>query len=433
MKLRPILFLAVTLGLRASMAWANVVANGPQNFNAAPDGIDFLTVQSSETLRPGIINLGVFFNYAVNSLPYLESAGQSGNSGNGLLGMDLNFAVGILPSWEIGLSTPFILDQHVSDTDRVHGQFAAKGLTEIRPNTKWRIHGDDTGGVALIGTAGFNTTTSNPFRGISPGIDLSLESAFSIRIHHFNMGLNLGYRWMNPGGAPVPGSIITPLGNQWIASTAGSYLLEGTQTKLISEIFSSLPASNRGSDSNRASSSLELLFGMKHDINPNLAYQAGAGAGLRRGVSSPDIRIYVGLNYAFGPVFTSKSEPTFQQVEAPMREVLTTRGITFDFDSTQMTGDYQLAIEEFVQLLHKGGTFKSLVVTGYTDSMGSAEYNQKLSERRAGAIRDYLLRENHLDATLISAVGKGAEDPIADNGNFQGRLLNRRVEFVINR
>jgi outer membrane protein OmpA-like peptidoglycan-associated protein len=423
----------------STTARANVVANGPQNFNAAPDGLDFLTVQSSETLHQGIINLGVFFNYAVNSLPYSEKAGQTSNKGNGLLGMDLNFAVGLLPNWEVGLSTPFVLAQHVSDTDAVHGQFGASGMTEVRPSTKVRVWHNDTSGVALVGAAGVNTTSNNPFRGVDPGTDLTFETAFSTHIKRFNVGLNLGYRWMRPG-SDIPGSFIMAIGDQWIASAAGSYLFEGTQNKLITEVYSSLPASDRGSDSNRASSSLELLVGVKHDVNHNLAWQTGVGAGLIQGVSSPDVRLYAGLNYAFGPVFEHKKadEPVVERVipvtpAEPKQETLVTRGITFEFDSTQMTGEYRKALDEFVAVLKKGGDYRSVIVTGHSDSMGSETYNQKLSERRAGAIREYLIRNYALDGNRISAVGKGPAEPVADNGNFQGRLLNRRVEFTINR
>ena len=50
-------------------AQANVVGIDAQNFNPTSNGIDFVTVQSSETLEPGIVNLGLFFNYAINTLP----------------------------------------------------------------------------------------------------------------------------------------------------------------------------------------------------------------------------------------------------------------------------------------------------------------------------------------------------------------------------
>ena len=61
------------LSLVACMrAQANVVGADTQNFNPTNDGLDFVTVHSSKTLSPGLLNLGVFVNYAVNSLPNYE-------------------------------------------------------------------------------------------------------------------------------------------------------------------------------------------------------------------------------------------------------------------------------------------------------------------------------------------------------------------------
>ena len=96
-----------------------------------------------------------------------------------------------------------------------------------------------------------------------------------------------------------------------------------------------------------------------------------------------------------------------------------------------MTGDYKNVLAEFVNYLNQSPAYQSVVVAGYTDSIGSAEYNQKLSERRAQAIKDYLIQVHGIPAEKLAAEGHGPQDPVADNGNFQGRFLNRRVEFRI--
>jgi OmpA-OmpF porin, OOP family len=65
-------------------------------------------------------------------------------------------------------------------------------------------------------------------------------------------------------------------------------------------------------------------------------------------------------------------------------------------------------------------------IRGYTDSVGKPEYNQKLSERRANAVKDYL--ESHGVAQgILTAQGFGEENPIADNKTAKGRAENRRV------
>lgn len=69
-------------------------------------------------------------------------------------------------------------------------------------------------------------------------------------------------------------------------------------------------------------------------------------------------------------------------------------------------------------------------VEGYTDSIGSDEYNQKLSEERADAVKSYLVSENVQDNN-VTAEGFGKGDPIADNSTAAGRAKNRRVELVV--
>ena len=75
---------------------------------------------------------------------------------------------------------------------------------------------------------------------------------------------------------------------------------------------------------------------------------------------------------------------------------------------------------------------RNLIVEGHTDSQGSASYNQGLSQRRADAVRDYLVQRGY-PADRIQARGKGKGSPIADNASPEGRANNRRVEIIIER
>jgi len=71
-----------------------------------------------------------------------------------------------------------------------------------------------------------------------------------------------------------------------------------------------------------------------------------------------------------------------------------------------------------------------LEIEGHTDSTGSDEFNQDLSEKRAGAVRDYLVQQG-ISADSIEARGFGKTQPIASNETTEGRQQNRRVEMVI--
>jgi outer membrane protein OmpA-like peptidoglycan-associated protein len=73
---------------------------------------------------------------------------------------------------------------------------------------------------------------------------------------------------------------------------------------------------------------------------------------------------------------------------------------------------------------------RSVAIHGYTDSVGSEEYNQGLSERRANSVKAYLAAQS-IDSTRLSASGMGQSDPVAGNDSAAGRQQNRRVEVII--
>jgi outer membrane protein OmpA-like peptidoglycan-associated protein len=69
-------------------------------------------------------------------------------------------------------------------------------------------------------------------------------------------------------------------------------------------------------------------------------------------------------------------------------------------------------------------------IEGHTDSIGSAAYNQQLSERRAASVRQYLIEQGGIVPERLTIVGRGKNEYIADNKTATGRHKNRRVEFV---
>jgi outer membrane protein OmpA-like peptidoglycan-associated protein len=73
---------------------------------------------------------------------------------------------------------------------------------------------------------------------------------------------------------------------------------------------------------------------------------------------------------------------------------------------------------------------RTVVVEGYTDNVGTEDYNQGLSERRADGVKSYLVR-NGIGSERLTALGKGKSDPVAGNDSAGGRQQNRRVEVVI--
>ncbi len=71
-----------------------------------------------------------------------------------------------------------------------------------------------------------------------------------------------------------------------------------------------------------------------------------------------------------------------------------------------------------------------IVVFGFTDNVGTPDNNMSLSQKRAAAVRDYLVSKG-VPKDLVTAQGKGLDDPVADNSSAEGRAQNRRVEIVV--
>ena len=103
--------------------------------------------------------------------------------------------------------------------------------------------------------------------------------------------------------------------------------------------------------------------------------------------------------------------------------------ITFETGSEQLKPNFGQVLDSVVVVLNE---FEQtiIVVAGHTDSRGSDEFNQALSERRAGTVGNYLLNKGVVEAR-IDAVGFGEKYPIADNGSAAGRAENRRVELSL--
>ncbi|AQW60888.1 OmpA family protein [Vibrio owensii] len=102
---------------------------------------------------------------------------------------------------------------------------------------------------------------------------------------------------------------------------------------------------------------------------------------------------------------------------------------TFEFDSATLTDSVSERLDNFVNFLNEYPQAQ-VEITGYTDSSGPAAYNQKLSERRAQAVADYLIAAG-IDADRFTVKGMGEENPVADNSTHEGREKNRRVEVVV--
>jgi outer membrane protein OmpA-like peptidoglycan-associated protein len=106
--------------------------------------------------------------------------------------------------------------------------------------------------------------------------------------------------------------------------------------------------------------------------------------------------------------------------------------LLFKFDSAELTAEAKSEIDKPLERYKgKGELTQNVQVVGFTDSAGSEEYNQKLSEKRAQAVATYLESHSNITDKEIEVVGMGESHPTHDNNTEVGRTMNRRVEIHV--
>ncbi len=431
-------------------AWtasANVVGTHLQNFNPTTNGLDFVTVQSTKTLPAGEFNLGVFTNYAFNSLPFYKAAGVPSSHNfsepnDKLLSADFNLGLGISDAWDVGLSLPMVLDQTIDPTAQL-GSYSDTGFTEIRINSKYRLHQQDNWALAVVGSVNFDRIKNSPFTGNDPGPSWNVEAVFDYVIRPGLLwAVNLGYR-LHDSGTAIPDSDVIPLSDQILYSSALSYFDERWQTTWIAELFGSIYTDSTSVATNRELHNLEILAGAKHAFTDRLTGHAGITTGVYNGLASPDFRIYLGVNWRLGPVqplpVAAAPPPAMETItetiiteEMPPSEVIVLSSINFDTSSDEMTPTSRREFQATAdRIKNHSQALKKIIVEGHTDGRGTEAYNLALSQRRADSVVRVLKSE--LGTVAIQGIGKGESRPIASNDTVAGMAKNRRVELKIYR
>lgn len=118
-----------------------------------------------------------------------------------------------------------------------------------------------------------------------------------------------------------------------------------------------------------------------------------------------------------------------ERVGEGIKLVLGENSVRFDTNKSTLTTTAKANLDKLVPVF-KSYADTDIVIYGYTDSTGSAEYNLNLSQQRANSVEKYL-ESKGLNMSRFKMVGMGIADPIAPNDTPEGRSQNRRVEFAI--
>ena len=135
------------------------------------------------------------------------------------------------------------------------------------------------------------------------------------------------------------------------------------------------------------------------------------------------------------PVAPTPAVEPAKPVTPPAPPVVQSEKVTFaadaffDFDKSVLKPEGKAKLDDLVSKT-SGINLEVIVAVGHTDSVGSDEYNQKLSVRRAEAVKAYLVSKG-IEKNRVYTEGKGEKQPVADNKTTEGRAKNRRVEIEV--
>jgi OOP family OmpA-OmpF porin len=178
--------------------------------------------------------------------------------------------------------------------------------------------------------------------------------------------------------------------------------------------------------------------GVKYYFAENFFARAGVEADYKLDNGRWDYAPSVGLGVNFGggnkpapapaPAPAPEPEPV---AEAPVAEVVRVElDVKFDFNKSVVKPNSYADIKNLADFM-KQYPSTTTTVEGHTDSVGPDAYNQKLSERRASAVKQVLTNQYGVSPARVQSVGYGKSRPVADNSTEAGRAVNRRVEAKV--
>lgn len=127
------------------------------------------------------------------------------------------------------------------------------------------------------------------------------------------------------------------------------------------------------------------------------------------------------------------AEAVVEEVVVVKEETIVINDLLFAFDSAKLDPADKTKLDTVASRLKSEAPSARMTITGHTDSVGSDAYNQKLSERRAQSVADYLVGAGVPQSNIVAVQGAGESQPVADNSTDSGRAQNRRVEVLIQR
>ncbi len=442
MMIKRLKSISLALGMMACLAAPATsqaaLSNGFSSilFNPAiSNNTDLFTVYRAPNIARGGWNAGFYLDWARNPIEVGAPPGvrQAGIVDNSITG---NFygTYGITDWLSVGVDIPVIFWNDVNPVvaygnpavfvDNTFTTFDPQtNLGDIRIEFKFRLRDNEDRllGIALIPFVYLPSGPSSVFAG-NGGLSGGALVVIDFNIHErVKLALNLGFRAngkVDLNNVKFGNQLLVSLGISIKIIERLSFIAEGQMDPILRDFFDNevqVPAEARG--------------GFRIKLTDNFNLNVGGGAGLTIGIKSPDWRAFLGLNYNWAPAPCPACEAP-PEVEA--RKITIDQMVHFAFDRAVIRPQSYPILDDVASIIKSNlNSISNVLIEGHTDSIGSDNYNMRLSERRANSVRNYLTNKQ-VPAGILDTAGFGESRPIATNTTAEGRAKNRRVEFKVN-
>ena len=428
-------------------------------------------------------SLGLFLNFADDQVVLRDAAGTvASHPLHTGLTTDLTASLGLFGWSELGVGLPLHLiysgDAYTAGTARLD---ANAGIGDLRLVPKFALlRRGNLQRHVLLGLAvpvSFPTGSDEAVRGAG-GFAVQPELLFAYHVGRLGLGFDVGYRWRSHHPADLPWGDEVTL-DPWLSvalTRALTLRVEGYAEKTV------------GANVSGADFPFELLAGIDYAIGSWDLY-LGASRGITDGIGNPAFRIIGGVRYRHDSprhegfedtdhdgipdkddrcrdepededgfededgcpdpdndedgVPDAQDEcpelkgdrahdgcPATTYVKIEHGKVYIFGKVQFGNNSSKIDRRSEPLLDQIGQALNANPGVGNILVEGHTDNVGDPRFNQRLSEDRAAAVREALIRRG-VDGDRLRTLGFGETHPIAPNKSPAGRAKNRRVEFVV--
>jgi OOP family OmpA-OmpF porin len=271
-----------------------------------------------------------------------------------------------------------------------------------------------------MGVSAVAQADAHPYAGVGAGYIYGDNSGNTV-------GGQLGYHFNQDWSAELSYYDTVSQNEADVTSLTGAYRLWGDQTQILA--LASLNNVNMESHSADNGVALGLGIGVSHYITDQLEVRASVQSLVWQDHDTDlDALATLALNYHFGTHQEAVAEPEPEKV-APAVVMTKTLHAHFDVDKSKVRAADKAEIIPVADAM-KNNPGSTATIVGHTDSTASEAYNQKLSERRAEAVKKVMV-EQGVNPDAIETSGRGELEPVDSNDTAAGRQANRRIEAVV--